>query len=83
MLNISEFKTVLENRIHSVFPDLNISKKLYFCVGSYNNPEGTYLYMQDNKYHYLFTEKGSITKHMEFSSKDDLLYTSLCAIIFK
>ena len=81
MLNTSELKTVLENRIHSVFPDLNISKELHFCVGSYNSPEGTYLYMQDNKYQYLITEKGSITKHVEFTSEDDLLYASLRAII--
>ncbi len=56
-------------------------KNMHFCVDACNSPEGTYLYTQDDKYHYLITEKGRIAKHVEFTSEDDLLYASLRAII--
>lgn len=56
-------------------------KNMHFCVDACNSPEGTYLYTQDDKYHYLIKEKGRIAKHVEFTSEDDLLYASLRAII--
>ncbi len=83
MLDSRELEQLIKDKIHNALPESNAEQRLNFCIGKGNSPEGIYVYSQDHKYHYVEVEKGNILCHEEYISEDDILYTSINAIIFQ
>lgn len=55
---------------------------IYFCFGNANSEEGTYIFSDLEGYHYLFTEKGHISKHEITREESQIAYFVLEECIF-
>ena len=62
-------------------PKLKLTQ-IKFCVGTDNSPEGTYVYVENGKYYYVFTEKGKIREKKELETEEDVLWNVLEVVLF-
>lgn len=81
MLETKELEREIKARITNVMPNLELNQ-IRFCVGNDNSPEGTYIYMKNNKYYYVFTEKGKIREKKELETEGDVLWYVLEVVLF-
>lgn len=81
MLKTDDLKKEIVCKISEVLPDAKINK-IKFAVGLDNSEEGIYVFTQNNKYHFVFTEKGKIRVHKEFDSEEEILKEILNVISF-
>jgi len=81
MIETDKLEKKIKNLINSILPDLNLNK-INFSVGTDNSPEGIYIFTQNDKYHYVYTEKGKIRTHKELENEDEILWNVLEAVIF-
>ncbi|MDE5985432.1 MAG: immunity 63 family protein [Eubacterium sp.] len=81
MLSTGELEMVIKKRIKEKLPNSNLDS-IMFCVGHDNSIEGTYIFSDENAYHFVFTEKGRICEHKILNSVDDVLWYVLDNIIF-
>ena len=81
MLETKELEKEIKGRIANVMPNLEL-KQIKFCVGTDSSPEGTYIYMENDKYYYVFTEKGKIREKKELVTEDDVLWYVLEVVLF-
>lgn len=79
-MTTNELEHEIKSRINKIMPELNMSQ-IRFCKGNDNSPEGTYIYFQNGRYHYIFTEKGRIRVHEELSSVSDVLWKVLNIVL--
>lgn len=71
----------IKKRIQDVLPNLNLDK-INFSVGKDNSPEGIYFFYMENKYHYVYTEKGKIRIHKEMESEEEVFWNVLEILLF-
>lgn len=81
MLETNELEQEIRNRINDVIPNQDLHE-LKFCAGTETSPEGTYIYAQNDKYHYVVSEKGNIATHKQFDTLDGILWAALYIIIW-
>lgn len=81
MLETKELEKEIKDRIANVMPNLEL-KQIKFCVGTDSSPEGTYIYMENDKYYYVFTEKGKIREKKELVTEEDVLWYVLEVVLF-
>lgn len=81
MLETKELEKEIKGRIANVMPNLEL-KQIKFCVGTDSSPEGTYIYMENDKYYYVFTEKGKIREKKELVTEEDVLWYVLEVVLF-
>ena len=81
MLETKELEKEIKGRIANVMPNLEL-KQVKFCVGTDSSPEGTYIYMENDKYYYVFTEKGKIREKKELVTEEEVLWYVLELVLF-
>lgn len=81
MLETKELEKEIKGRIANVMPNLEL-KQIKFCVGTDSSPEGAYIYMENDKYYYVFTEKGKIREKKELVTEEDVLWYVLEVVLF-
>ena len=81
MLETKELEKEIKGRIANVMPNLEL-KQIKFCIGTDSSPEGMYIYMENDKYYYVFTEKGKIREKKELVTEDDVLWYVLEVVLF-
>ena len=59
MLTTSELEHHIKNIFKQVLPNVEM-RFITFAHGNCNSPEGTYVFSENEQYHYLITEKGKI-----------------------
>lgn len=80
MLSTKELEKNIKTQIHKVLPDADLSL-INFC-DTVNNAEGIYVYYENEKYHYVITERGKIISHLEENMIKDILWDILDIILF-
>lgn len=81
-----EMEEYINNLFLSVLENIGVDRKLIntnFSIGTPNSIEGTYAFSDGEKYHYLFTEKGSVKFHKTTSSLMEITYWILDIVIFE
>jgi hypothetical protein len=73
MLSTRELEIEIKNTIKQVLPDLELTN-INFCLGNESSSEGVYIFSENNKYHYLFTERGSIRVDRIFDNVREVLW---------
>ena len=81
MLETKKLELKIKKRIAKVMPKLKLTQ-IKFCVGTDNSPEGTYVYVENGKYYYVFTEKGKIREKKELETEEDVLWNVLEVVLF-
>ncbi|MDD3393472.1 MAG: Imm63 family immunity protein [Anaerotignum sp.] len=81
MLSTVELEIYIKKSIKDILPKVEI-KGINFCVGYNNSPEGTYVFSEDGKYHFMFTEKGRISDDKELYDVTEVLLNVLNAVLF-
>ena len=82
ILETDELKNEMECQINSVLPDLSLNN-INFSIGTDNSPEGIYIYMQNDMYHYVITEKGKVGIHRQINTEEEVLWIILNEILFQ
>ena len=82
ILETDELKNEMECQINSVLPDLSLNN-INFSIGTDNSPEGIYIYMQNDMYHYVITEKGKVCIHRQINTEEEVLWIILNEILFQ
>lgn len=72
MLTTDQLEKRIKKIIYRVLPNADMDS-IYFSIGTANSPEGAYFFSRDNKYYYVFTEKGTIRNHEELETEDEIL----------
>ena len=72
----------MECQINSVLPDLSLNN-INFSIGTDNSPEGIYIYMQNDMYHYVITEEGKIRIHRQTDNQEEVFWILLNEILFQ
>ena len=81
MLETKELEKEIKGRIANVMPNLEL-KQIKFCIGTDSSPEGMYIYMENDKYYYVFTEKGKIREKKELVTEEEVLWYVLELVLF-
>lgn len=81
MLSTFELEKVIREKINNVLPKEEL-EKINFSEGLDNSPEGIYVFTKNNKYHYVFTEKGKIREHKVLDNVAEILWNVLDTILF-
>lgn len=82
ILNTEDLRKEIVNCIDRVLPNCDLSR-INFKICSNYSPEGEYIFSLDNKYHYVFTEKGKIRIHKEFETVEEVLQEVINEIVFE
>lgn len=73
MLSTEELKNYVYSEIWTKLGDVSCSN-LFFCEGTDNSEEGTYIFAKNNEYHILFTEKGKVRSDIVTNKKREVLW---------
>jgi hypothetical protein len=73
MLSTSELEFEIKNTIKQVFPDLELTH-INFCHGNDSSPEGVYIFSENEHYHFLFAERGSVRVDRILDNVRDVLW---------
>lgn len=69
-------KEILDRLVEVNWGDIN------FKEGNPNSIEGTYIFVQNNEYHVLYTEKGKVKEDRITSEKEEVLWCVMDIISF-
>lgn len=73
MLSTEELKNYVYSEIWTKLGDVSCGN-LFFCEGTDNSVEGTYIFAKNNEYHILFTEKGKVRSDIVTNEKREVLW---------
>lgn len=70
-------KTIIKAKLPNIeFEDIN------FCAYYDNSLEGIYVFSKNEKYHFIFIEKGKIREHKELFHVKEVLWNVLNVVLF-
>lgn len=76
MLSTEELKNYVYSEIRAKLGDVSCGN-LFFCEGTDNSVEGTYIFTKNNEYHILFTEKGKVRSDIVTNEKREVLWNAI------
>lgn len=76
MLSTEELKNYVYSEIRTKLGDVSCGN-LFFCEGTDNSVEGTYIFSKNNEYHILFTEKGKVRSDIVTNEKREVLWNAI------
>jgi len=82
MQTTQELEKSIKQKIFEKIPSISL-KIINFVEGSDNSPEGIYVFTENVKYIYMFTEKGKIRDRKVLNDEMELLWNILNVVLFE
>jgi len=82
MQTTKELEKSIKQKIYEKIPNINL-QIINFIEGSDNSPEGIYVFTENDKYIYMFTEKGKTRERKVLNDEIELLWNILNSILFE
>lgn len=82
MQTTQELEQNIKQKINEIIPNVNL-QIINFAEGSDNNPEGIYVFTENDKYIYMYTEKGIIREKKVLTDEIELLWNILNPVLFE
>ena len=76
MLTTEELRNYVYSEIRMRLGEVTCSS-LFFCEGTDNSAEGTYIFNKNGEYHIIFTEKGKIRSDIVTDEKREVLWNAV------
>lgn len=80
MKSTKELEHNIKRIISEKIPNINF-QDINFLEGNDNSPEGIYVFARNDKYVFLFTEKGKIRDIKEMSNETEVLWNVLNSVL--
>jgi len=82
MLNTKDLETKIKRRIKETISGLNLNK-IVFEKATDNSKEGIYVFAEDDKYYFMFVEKGKTRERKELYAEEEVLWCVLDELVFE
>ncbi len=82
MQTTQELEKIIKQKIYEKIPNINL-QIIKFVEGSDNSPEGIYVFTENDKYIYMFTEKGKTRDKKILTDETELLWNILNSVLFE
>lgn len=82
MHTTKELEKSIKQKIYEKIPDINL-QIINFAEGSDNSLEGIYVFTENDKYIFMFTEKGKTIERKVLDEEIELLWSILNIVLFK
>ena len=76
MLTTEELRNYVYGEIRMRLGEVTCGS-LFFCEGTDNSAEGTYIFNKNGEYHIIFTEKGKIRSDIVTDEKREVLWNAV------
>ena len=76
MLTTEELRNYVYSEIRMRLGEVTCGS-LFFCEGTDNSAEGTYIFNKNGEYHIIFTEKGQIRSDIVTDEKREVLWNAV------
>jgi len=82
MQTTQEIEKNIKQKIFRKIPNINL-QTINFLEGSDSSPEGVYVFTENDKYIYLYTERGKIREKKAANDEAELLWIVLNTVLFE